>query len=547
MKTRSVLLSGRLLCGGAQQACCPWRVQTGTLQVPSLVQAKWIRSNGLACHFSLLVHSSRLMPGTSQRCSVACAKSGQAGHQELARARLYHSTKVVAHEARRVKEAVRGNEKNDQGKSDDEANHREALNVTYLGLGKNIILCVGKGVFGVTANSSALIADAIHSLSDMVADLVALATLKVAHLPADKKYPYGHGKFESIGALCVSSMLVAAGGGLAYHSIELLQAIEGAAVPTAAALWISLAAIGLNEALFHITLRAGNRARSQTVIANAWHHRSDALSSVVAMVGIGAAMSGYPIMDPIAAGVVGLMIAKTGGEMVVQSVRELTDANEEDFIEALAETIGTVPGVARIQAVRHRRMGPYHIVDAQIEVQCELSVSAASQVADSARAAVKREMPEVTEMIVHISPAYQDNSSVRGGGRKGLEFHRPHEEIETDVRRVVATIPDVKGVAHVLVHYIGGRIQVRCEIVLDDQLQIRQANSIARHVRKVIERELPDVSHADIHLELEDHCWGQCGQSLGPACAIAAKAEKLNKPKAEEEAAKTSERRAASM
>eukprot|EP00960_Hanusia_phi_P060480 764515-Hanusia_phi.AAC.3 len=146
MKTRSVLLSGRLLCGGAQQACCPWRVQTGTLQVPCLVQAKWIRSNGLACHFSLLVHSSQLVPGTSQRCSVACAKSGQAGHQELARARLYHSTKVVAHEARRVKEAVRGNEKNDQGKSDDEANHREALNVTYLGLGKNIILCVGKGV-----------------------------------------------------------------------------------------------------------------------------------------------------------------------------------------------------------------------------------------------------------------------------------------------------------------------------------------------------------------------------------------------------------------
>ncbi|EKX47086.1 hypothetical protein GUITHDRAFT_137697 [Guillardia theta CCMP2712] len=360
MKAKSVYLTGKLICGGTSVS----RSMRVTPQLTAIVHPKWIRG-------------------------------GRSRPQEATRERWFHSSRVLGHDVRKIKDVAREDAKGEEGKPDDEANHREALNVTYLGLGKNIVLCVGKGVFGVTANSSALIADAIHSLSDMVADLVALATLKVAHLPADKKYPYGHGKFESIGALCVSSMLVAAGGGLAYHSVELLQAVEGAAVPTAAALWISMAAIGLNEALFHITLKAGNRARSQTVIANAWHHRSDALSSVVAMVGIGAAMSGYPIMDPIAAGVVGLMIAKTGGEMVLQSVRELTDANEEDFIEALAETIGAVPGVSRIQAVRHRRMGPYHIVDAQIEVQCELSVSAASQVADSARAAVKREMPEV--------------------------------------------------------------------------------------------------------------------------------------------------------
>ena len=178
------------------------------------------------------------------------------------------------------------------------ANFQEAQNATYLGLGKNVVLTVGKGVVGVTANSSALIADAVHSLSDIVADLVALATLRVSRLPANRRHPYGHGKYEPIGALCVSSMLVAAGGGLAWHSVLLVQNMEAVAVPGVAALWISLAAIGLNEALFHITLRAGQKSRSQTVIANAWHHRSDALSSVVAMAGIGGAMVGFLMLNP---------------------------------------------------------------------------------------------------------------------------------------------------------------------------------------------------------------------------------------------------------
>ena len=415
--------------------------------------------------------------------------------------------------------------------SEDDANFQEAQNATYLGLGKNVVLTVGKGVVGVTANSSALIADAVHSLSDIVADLVALATLRVSRMPANRQHPYGHGKYEPIGALCVSSMLVGAGGGLAWHSLVLIQNMEAVAIPGVAALWISVAAIGLNEALFHITLRAGQKSRSQTVIANAWHHRSDALSSVVAMAGIGGAMVGFPMLDPLAGGAVGLMIAKTGGEMVWESVRDLTDSQDEEVLQALEATIGAVPGVSSCKHVRHRRMGPYQVVDAHVLVHQELSVSAASQVVAKCRAAVRAEMPDVTEMMVHVSPALDARRSGRSGGaeeepEQELEGFRAHYEIESDVRKVLGGVRDVKWIEHVHVHYIGGHVQVRCSIVLDDSLLIREANLIAREARLKIESDVADVSAADIHLELEDNCWGQCGQSLGPTCAVAEKLQR---------------------
>ena len=414
-------------------------------------------------------------PPASAPCSPVSKPAGSRAAQSAVRrpalgrvllVRRFHQTPSVCHGVLPERLPIV-----DIGSAEDDANFREAQNATYLGLGKNLVLTVGKGVVGVTANSSALIADAVHSLSDIVADLVALATLRVSRLPADREHPYGHGKYEPIGALCVSSMLVAAGGGLVWHSILLVQSMEAVAVPGVAALWISVAAIGLNEALFHITLKAGQKSRSKTVIANAWHHRSDAMSSVVAMAGIGGAMVGFPMLDPLAGGAVGLMIAKTGSEMVWESVRDLTDSQDEEVLQKLEATIVAVPGVASCKYVRHRRMGPYQVVDAHVLVHQELSVSAASHVVAKCRAAVRIEMPDVTEMMVHVSPSFDTRFSGRNkavsvhssyGKKAELDFEelRPHGEIEKDVRRVVGTVRDVKWIEHVHVHYIGGEVQV---------------------------------------------------------------------------------------
>lgn len=132
----------------------------------------------------------------------------------------------------------------------DEKAHQSAVFVTWLGLGKNITLCAGKAVIGVQSNSAALVADAFHSLSDMVSDAVAMMALKVARRPPNPLHPYGHGKFEAIGALSVSSMLIAAGGGLIYHAGELCWAAEAVVAPSSPALWASLACAGINEVAY---------------------------------------------------------------------------------------------------------------------------------------------------------------------------------------------------------------------------------------------------------------------------------------------------------
>jgi len=406
---------------------------------------------------------------------------------------------------------------------DPDKEHNQALMVTYLGLGKNLLLTLGKAVVGVTSNSSALIADAAHSASDMVSDVVAVATLKVARLPADKNHPYGHGKFESIGALSVSALLVTAGGGLVWHAAELVQSVGGAPVPGVAALWVSAGCVVVNEALYHVTLRAGKAARSQTVIANAYHHRADAGASAVALLGIGGSIMGFPWMDPVAGGIVGIMIAYTGAEMVWQSVADLTDTVEEDVVAELEGIIRGVAGVEECKDVRIRRMGPYSIVDAQITVGKSLSVSAASHIAERARAAVMREMKEVTEMLVHISPENMGWTDVSPGGGAGrpreVQDLRTHSQIEADVREVVKKVEQVQRVTHVRVDYLGGAVQVRCGIEVDERLRVWHAADVARNAKSAIEREVHDVSHAAVSIDLDDVCWGACGLTFGPACA----------------------------
>ena len=293
--------------------------------------------------------------------------------------------------------------------SDGDKELQEAHTATTIGLAKNVVLTVGKAVIGISANSQALLADAAHSLADIGADLVAMVTLRIARLPADREHPYGYGKFEPIGAVGISSLLVWAGGSLAWSSINLVKETLAShvapAVPSIGALWLSLAAVALNEALFRITLRAGSQAKSQTVIANAWHHRSDALSSVVAMIGISLAMAGFPLLDPIAGGCVGLMIARTGGEMIMESFKDLIDASDADVMCSVEKLLSEMADVVACKSVRHRRMGPAQIVEAHISVLPHLTLSDVEQVLAEARSDIQQQIPDITEVVLRASPS----------------------------------------------------------------------------------------------------------------------------------------------
>ncbi|CAK4070948.1 unnamed protein product [Aphanomyces euteiches] len=404
----------------------------------------------------------------------------------------------------------------------------EAMRITRLGMYVNVALAACKGTVGCAVNSTALIADAAHSLSDLLSDVVTLWSVRISRLPPDEDHPYGYGKFEAVGSLTVGAILTAAGVGMGYDAFQILQTgvdMHAAALPldlsfvtdldrstqwgiAAGAAGISIAA---KEALYHATVRIGKQAKSKVLIANAWHHRTDAISSFVALGGIAGAMANIPWFDPIAGGVVSLMIAKTGVDICMDSVRELTDKSVEDeVLELLRHSSSSVEDVQSVSNVRARRMGPYTLVDLRINVHGRTSVSAAQQVAARVQAQVLRQVPDVSEVLVHIDVA-RDPASATGATTEQM---RPYREIKQDVLHAINTIPEIVDVTHVNVHWVvqpganvelghGYGTELDVTIAVSPDMAVRDVHEVARRARREIER-LSYVVQADIHLELYD-------------------------------------------
>jgi cation diffusion facilitator family transporter len=289
-------------------------------------------------------------------------------------------------------------------------------------------------------------------------------------------------------------LLGATGIGVAVHAFSYLNA---PVVPASFALWAAGVSIFVKEGLFWITRAVGRRQRSRVLIANAWHHRSDALSSVAALAGIGAAQFGFPLMDPIAGFLVAGLILRIAVELGHESLRELTDETaDEAMLERIHGQVAKVEGVEHFHEVRARPMGPNLLVDLHIEVDRLMTVSAAHQVAERVRWGVLNEIPEVNEVLVHVD-AEQDLEEVE------MQLMRPQPEIEQDIRGILAELPEIKGVTHIYCHFLNQALTVQVNLLLDPDLQIRTAQQIARQARLRIEQ-IPDVQDADIHLELHD-------------------------------------------
>ena len=379
---------------------------------------------------------------------------------------------------------------------------KHALRVTWLGLFVNLILAIAKGFIGTIAHSSALIADAGHSVSDLLSDSITLWAVHMAGVPKDKNHPYGHGKFETVGTFIVAIFLLLTGVGVAWH---VLNKIDTPEVPGTAALWMASIAICFKEALFHVTRMVGRRSGSRVLLANAWHHRSDAISSVAALVGIGGAQWGIPLMDPIAGVLVAGLIIKTGIDIGYESIRELTDEIvEEEVITELGHILAEIDGVDHFHEMRARRMGPQLLVDLHIEVDSMMSISAAHQVAERVRLRILDELPAVNEVLVHVD-AEDDFVESKGGieETKDIVLMRPQTEIESDVKKILTEIPEIQGITHIYCHYLNQELTVQVNILLDEEMQIRDAQKIASKARMKIE-EIKDIDVADLHLELDD-------------------------------------------
>lgn len=275
--------------------------------------------------------------------------------------------------------------------------------VTLIGAVVNLLLSAGKILGGIAGQSQALVADGVHSLSDLVSDALVLFASHWGSLEADQNHPYGHARIETLATLGVGLVLLAVGAGFLVDSIGRLLDPRRLLSPGWLAFGIALASVLVKEGLYHYTARVARRTESALLHANAWHHRSDALSSVVVIVGIGGVLAGLPWLDAVAAAVVGIMLGGVGLKLLGGAATELVDTGlSARELRALAATINAVDGVRGHDRLRSRRMGGRIFVDMRIEVDARLTVSEAQGIATQVRRRVVDQLPGNADVVVSL-------------------------------------------------------------------------------------------------------------------------------------------------
>lgn len=279
-----------------------------------------------------------------------------------------------------------------------------AARSTWVSVGVNLVLSVLQVVVGIEARSQALIADGLHSFSDLVADFVVLFANHHAAKAPDAEHPYGHQRFETAASLMLGLLLLGVGLGMVWSAVGKVQNPGALEQVHVVALWVALATLVLKELLFRYLLRVAKRVKSSMLVANAWHARSDAASSLVVGIGIAGNLAGYTILDAIAALVVGLMIARTGWRFGWTALHDLMDsAVDSDEVQAIRKTLRETPGVRGVHDLRTRKMGDMVVVDVHLEVDASLNVEAGHTIAVNARSRVLQRH-RVLDVMTHVDP-----------------------------------------------------------------------------------------------------------------------------------------------
>lgn len=338
--------------------------------------------------------------------------------------------------------------------------YQQIRRVTLIGSALDLSLAVAKLVVGYVGQSQALIADGVHSLSDLATDAMVLIAAKHGSRDADASHPYGHGRIETLAtvALGLALILVAVGiswdaAGRLFHPEELLH-------PGWAALSVAAVSVLSKEWIYRYTMRVARRVNSALLRANAWHSRSDAISSIVVVVGVAGSMAGLPYLDAIAAIGVSVMIARIGWDLSWRSAHELIDtALEAERVDAIREVIRQVDGVRALHTLRTRRMGGDALVDVHIQVEPRLSVSEGHYISETVRARVINEVAEVQDVLVHIDPEDDETASPS----HALPSRRT---VLARLRQQWQAIPESQSIDQVTLHYLDGKIDVEVMLPL---------------------------------------------------------------------------------
>ena len=288
---------------------------------------------------------------------------------------------------------------------------KQLTKVTLVGSAGNLALLTFKFVAGILGHSSAMVADAVHSLSDFITDLIVLIFVRIGARPQDRSHDYGHGKFETLATLFVGLGLVGAAIGIIVSgALKFAHWLQGGSLeaPGKLALWAALVSIIVKEILFRYTVAKGKALDSPAVVANAWHHRSDALSSIGAAVGIGGAIllgERWTVLDPLASIVVGAMLVKVAWDLLHVSAGELTDMSlPEETEREIEDVIHSVPGVSEPHNLRTRRIGTRFAIEAHIRMDGNMTLKEAHDRASAVETKLKDRFGADTLVTLHMEP-----------------------------------------------------------------------------------------------------------------------------------------------
>ncbi|MDH5784295.1 MAG: cation diffusion facilitator family transporter [Chromatiales bacterium] len=335
-----------------------------------------------------------------------------------------------------------------------DSRYGEIRRVTLIGSALDLTLGVLKILFGWMANSQALIADGVHSLSDLATDFMVLFAAKHGSKEADEDHPYGHGRFETVATVALGSALILVAAGIAWDAVDRLFHPEGLLQPGLWALAIAVFSVFSKEWIFHYTMRVARKLNSNMLKANAWHSRTDAISSVVVVIGVGGTMAGLEYLDAIAAVLVGVMVAKIGWDLVWQSLHELVDtALDPERVEVIKKEILSVGGVRELHLLRTRRMGGEALVDVHVLVDPKLSVSEGHYIGEKVRRRLIREVDEVADVMVHIDP--EDDEQM------APSLHLPNRaSVEGWLHEQWQGLKIASSICRLTLHYLDGKIEV---------------------------------------------------------------------------------------
>ncbi|MFQ5994303.1 MAG: cation diffusion facilitator family transporter [Acidiferrobacterales bacterium] len=371
-----------------------------------------------------------------------------------------------------------------------EQRYRASYRVTLVGAVVDLALGVTKIFFGLFAHSQALIADGVHSLSDLATDGLVLYAAKHGSRAADAEHPYGHRRIETMATVGLGVVLIATATGVAIDAARRLFNPELLLQPGVWALIVAMLSIVAKEAIYHYTMRTARRYRSSMLRANAWHSRTDALSSVIVVVGIGGTMAGLPYLDAIAAIGVTVMIAKVGWGLGWQGVRELVDTGlDADRVQAVRRAITAVDGVQALHMLRSRRMGGDALVDVHIQVDPTLSVSEGHQVSETVRRRLIQGVEEVSDVMVHIDPEDDEAATL-------TETLPLRQVVQQRLDHYFRDIDDARRIEKMTLHYLDGKIRIELLLPLEVVSHKPAAELSERFNRAVADD--PQISEVDL-------------------------------------------------